>query len=95
LTKIGAAKFDELPLKSGTKVIYDNSICEIVSVLSLDQIILRDINEGHTFAAKIADIKSADTIMKAAALEPHAMLGSTKDWEKAKEREKVILYITI
>ena len=88
-------KFDELQLNPGAQVMYDNKVCEIISALSIDQIMLKDVNGRHSFAAKIADIKPIDTNVELETAESSPVLGTTQEWEKAKKREEVIAELSI
>lgn len=85
-------KFDEFPIIKGAKVRYEGSVCEIDSFLSLDQLLLKSVESGRVFSAKIANIKPLNNVeFKSSGIKTDlSYLDCSIDWEGAKKREMII-----
>jgi putative transposase len=78
----------------GQKLIFNGTLCQIESPLSLDTVLLKDVNSGTSYTAKISELmlpnESFQKISDAPSSRIDLTLISTADWEKAKQREVVI-----
>ncbi len=89
--------FDEFSINIGEKVKYCSRVYEITSALSLDEIILKDIENNTICTAKISKVHSVDAPsniieqrnnkIKSDDLAP---LDITLNWHEAKRREETI-----
>jgi len=87
--------FDEICIKIGNKVRYDGHTCEITSALTLDEVMLKDLEQGITYSAKISKLSALDNTKegKAGADDIQSDLTFLYNqciWDQAKHREEFI-----
>lgn len=88
-------KDDLISLTPGSEFLYNGKICKIKSALSLDSVLLVEVNTGESYAAKIIELKLVNETHDTLSCRVETSLITDEEWEKAKKREIVIKSLAI